>query len=122
MVVSLLGAVFAVNVWQLAIGVGIFGFFMGMLDACVNTQGMLIEKHFSRPSMSFLHAFYGFGIFLGSASGSAFSSLSLPPLPPSSPHSFFSCFCQPAAPCSTKMRVRPGKAGRRRAGAYRFSS
>lgn len=81
MVVSLLVAMFAVNVWQLAIGVGIFGFFMGMLDACVNTQGMLIEKHFSRPSMSFLHAFYGFGIFLGSASGSVFSSLSLSPLP-----------------------------------------
>ena len=81
MVVSLLVAMFAVNVWQLAIGVGIFGFFMGMLDACVNTQGLLIEKHFSRPSMSFLHAFYGFGIFLGSASGSVFSSLSLSPLP-----------------------------------------
>lgn len=79
MVVCLVVAMLAGTVWLLAAGVGVFGFFMGMLDAAVNTQGMLVEKNFQRPSMSFMHAFYGFGIFLGSASSSVFSTLSLTP-------------------------------------------
>lgn len=62
---------FAVNSIQLIILAALVGLFIGIIDVAMNTQGILLEKHSNKKSMSKLHAFYS----LGAVCAALFASL-----------------------------------------------
>ena len=55
------------------------GLGMGLVDVSMNTQGIQIERHYTSPCMSLMHAAYSFGGVLGSLAGALFAGLGLSP-------------------------------------------
>lgn len=68
---------FATNaITLILLGAGV-GFFIGVIDVGMNTQGILIEKLFKRKSMSKLHAFYSLGAVFAGAVASGFAAFKI---------------------------------------------
>lgn len=53
----------------------LLGFFVGMADACANTQGVLLERCGRKRAMTFLHGMYSLGGVAGALSGTLALSL-----------------------------------------------
>lgn len=53
------------------------GLSIGLCDVSMNTQGVMIERHFTRPALSLMHAAYSLGGVLGALSGALFAALGL---------------------------------------------
>lgn len=55
----------AAHLWQVAAGLFLFGFFMGLSDVAANLQALIIEKYTARHLMSGLHGGWSIGGFTG---------------------------------------------------------
>jgi fucose permease len=58
----------------------LFGFALGTLDICMNTQGVAVERRYGRPVMSGLHGVYSVGVLVGAALGAAAAALGVEPV------------------------------------------
>lgn len=81
-------AALAFNYWQLALFGALGGMASGFCEVAMNTQGMLIERHFNKLCMSAMHACFSLGGMAGSLSGSLFAWLDWAPAV-----NFFIVFC-----------------------------
>lgn len=68
------------HVWQLMLAAIPYGFLLALLDASINTQGIIIEQKYGRRCMSSLHAFYGIGGIAAAGLASAFAHFSQGPM------------------------------------------
>jgi predicted MFS family arabinose efflux permease len=57
----------------------IFGFWNGLMDACMNTQAGHLQNSAGRSVMSFIHASWSIGSLAGALGGAIFLGLSSPP-------------------------------------------
>ena len=58
----------------------LFGFTLGTLDICMNTQAVAVERRYGRPVMSGLHGVYSVGVLVGAAFGAAAAGLGVVPV------------------------------------------
>ncbi len=67
------------TVSQLALYLGLFGFFGNFINISVNTQGVYIEDHYRRPIMAFFHGGWSTAGFTGALLGLLAINLNLKP-------------------------------------------
>ncbi len=58
----------------------LFGFTLGTLDICMNTQAVAVERRYGRPVMSGLHGVYSVGVLVGAAFGALAAGLGVVPV------------------------------------------
>lgn len=68
---------FAYTSSQLIFLAGLVGFFIGIIDVSMNTQGILLEKQSNKKSMSKLHAFYSLGAVCAALLASLFAKMNI---------------------------------------------
>ncbi|TSD93934.1 MFS transporter [Skermania sp. ID1734] len=68
---SVVGPGLAINAWQLAIALALFGFANGALDVSMNSQAVQVERGYRRPIMAAFHALFSCGGIVGSLAGAA---------------------------------------------------
>lgn len=62
---------FAASPATLITGAVLFGFGMGLCDAAMNIQGILVERSYEKKALTFMHGAYSFGGISGAVAGSA---------------------------------------------------
>ncbi len=68
------------NLLELTVCLTLFGFALGGLDICMNTQGVAVERRYKRPLMSGLHGVYSVGVLVGASLGALAAALSVEPV------------------------------------------
>jgi MFS family permease len=68
------------NLVVLTVFLVLFGFALGTLDICMNTQGVAVERGYARPIMSGLHGVFSVGVLVGSALGAGAAGLGVEPV------------------------------------------
>lgn len=66
---TVVGPAFATSATELAIALGILGFFNGIVDVAQNAQAVVVERAYRRPIMSAFHAFFSLGGLLAAGLG-----------------------------------------------------
>lgn len=77
--ILLLPLAFAGSIFQLVIGLLVFGLFANMLNICMNTQAIGVEKLFGRSIMASFHGMWSLAGFSGAFAGTLLVSLGLSP-------------------------------------------
>jgi MFS family permease len=74
----LVGPALASGLWTLAVARFIYGAVNGVLDMSMNAQGVAVERAFSRPVMSGLHAAWSVGALFGAITAAGAVGLGAP--------------------------------------------
>lgn len=68
----------AFNTLTLFASLIVFGASAGIMNVSMNAQGVLVEKHLGRPTMSRFHALFSFGAMVGASLGGAVAQARVP--------------------------------------------
>ena len=77
---ALLPLAFASSIFHLVIGLVLFGFFANLLNICMNTQAIGVEKLYGRSIMASFHGLWSLAGFAGAFAGTVLVSFGLTPL------------------------------------------